>query len=196
MIGSAETSRTGTDNDAFHVRHCARRAQRIDVRSGFCRLRHQPGGRFLRAARGIEQRVHFFCGRIPRSRCDDCAHFLDFLRALFHRLEQRCFARRDELLRIGGDVHNIAIQIDHVGHRRADNRKFGRHVFKRLGRTDEPRSLIQRKRQQAHIPSRQKMRQGLVRLLSKIMDIRALRQHRGIDLDERDAFRNDKGHNR
>ena len=101
------------------------------------------------------------------------------------RLFQRRVAGATNSLGVRGDAHDVAVRLDHVGDRRADDRLARRHVFERLGRADEAGRLVQRERQQADVPAGEAVRQRVVRLLAQVVDVGAPRQRGRVDLDDR-----------
>ena len=60
------------------------------------------------------------------------------------------------------DADDVAVGLDDVGDRRADDRLFRRHVFERLRRADEPRRFVQSERQHANVPAGHEGRQVLI----------------------------------
>ena len=99
-------------------------------------------------------------------------------------LAQGVFNRADELGRRVGDPHQPELSIwpDHVGQRGRDDRQAGREIFGGLGRADEPGGVVERKRQQRHLPVREICRQQRVRSGPEQVNVRPLRNGRAVEL--------------
>ena len=130
------------------------------------------------------------CARIARAVADQvvrrtcaCMRPTPFC-ALGVAFAQPAFTGRDERVCVGRDIDRVAIERLHVAHRRAHHRATGGHALERLRRADETRRWVERKRQKAHIPAGDELRQTLVRLLSEPVDVVALRQVVDIDLHD------------
>ena len=84
-----------------------------------------------------------------------------------------------------GDRDDVAERHRDVRDRGANDRQFCGHVLQHFGGADEARRFIQGKRQQTDIPAGEETRQGIVWLLTEIMNIGALRQTGRVDLYHR-----------
>src|SRR3954466_149139 len=102
------------------------------------------------------------------------------------RLE-RALARREEALRAIADLDEAlpAARIDHVGDARACDRETRGEVFGRLRRADEAGRLVVGERHDPDVPAGEVGRQLAIRLRPEVVDVRRVRERRGIDLDDR-----------
>src|SRR4030095_12570266 len=90
-----------------------------------------------------------------------------------------------ELGRRRCNAHDVAMRLDDIRDRRANDWHARRHVLKRLRGADETRRSVACERQDADIPAAQKGRQLVVRALVEVMNVRAPREAGGRDLDDR-----------
>ncbi len=134
--------------------------------------------------------MHGVNRRIPGGGIDDCFHLPGLLLALLFAEGKRPGTTPHKRVAILRHENNIAIGFFDIGNFRTDDGQRRRHIFQNFGGADKTRRGIQGKRHQANIPSGQKLRQRLIGLLAKIVNIGALRQAGGIDFHHRPDHHN------
>ena len=101
------------------------------------------------------------------------------------RFAQGALARGDEFGRGLGNVHQVAVEEQHIGNGCADDRVLGGHVLQRFCWADEAGGLIECKRHQAHIPACQKCWKLCISALAVIVNVLALGQLCRVNFDHR-----------
>ena len=161
MVSRAQSGRPSADDDALdaarrRLAHCIQIGCRCRCRSRQRRVdrRHRFGMR-----RGmVDQRSHVVDRAAPGCGSDDVLHARAAPRPQLNILGQSGIAGGNETGRIVGNTHDIPIRFRHIGDTGTDDRQLRGHVFKGLGRTDEAGRLVEGERQQAKVPTGQKIR--------------------------------------
>jgi len=133
----------------------------------------------------LDLRLNSIGGGVPGSRRHDALHLRAPVAGVRLGFGQQSFTGLDEFSRRVGNRHHMAVGFDHVADAGADRGLASGHVFERLGRADETRGVVERKRQQADIPSGHEARQVVIALLAQPVNVAAPGQRVLANLDHR-----------